>query len=343
MKIAALFGAVIAVLLTAAMLFTAGWVHPPIIGTQNGFRGLAMTQLTTPAAFRKLEKANALPDAIEMPAPEGPKATEVYKNVQVLKDLTAVQFNTLMAAITEWVAPKQGCNYCHTDDLADDSIYAKKVARRMIEMTRHVNTEWKSHVATTGVVCWTCHRGEPVPKDVWRTNAGFPQAGGFTTTNFDGMGHPNSVNGSTSMSQDPFTPLFDKAGVVRIQAGKALPPRGKFGAPLEQTYQTYSLMIAISNAMGVNCTFCHNTREFGVWEESTPQRLTAWHGINLVRDLNTAYLDPLKPVLPATRLGPAGDVPKVNCATCHQGANKPLLGVSLAKDFPELGGVPAKK
>lgn len=343
MKIAGLFGVVIAVLLTIAVLTTAGWVHPPIIGTQKGFRGVSMLELSTPAAVAQLKRANALPDLIEMPAADdGPKATKVYKNVQVLTDLTAVQLNTLMAAITEWVSPKQGCNYCHTDDLADDSLYTKKVSRRMIEMTRHVNTEWKSHVATTGVVCWTCHRGEPVPKEAWRTNAGFPQAGGATTNNW-GMGHPNSVNGSTSMSQDPFTPLFDKAGVVRIQSGKALPVSGTFGAPLYSTYQTYSLMIAISNAMGVNCTFCHNTREFGVWQESTPQRLTAWHGINLVRDLNTAYLDPLKPLLPPARLGASGDVPRVNCATCHQGANKPLLGVSLAKGFPELGGTPAQK
>lgn len=342
MKIAGLFGAVIAVLLAIAALTTAGWVHPPIIGKQAGFRGVSMIQLTTPAAVAKLDKANALPDPIVMPAPEGPKATEVYKNVQVLKDLTAIQFNTLMAAMTQWVSPKEGCNYCHTDDLADDSVYAKKVSRRMIEMTRHVNTQWKSHVAATGVVCWTCHRGEPIPRETWQTNPGWPRAGGFAATNY-GMGHPNAVNGSTSMSQDPFTPLFDKAGVVRIQSGKALPVQGKFGAPLLTTYQTYSLMIAMSNGMGVNCTFCHNTREFGVWEESTPQRLTAWHGINLVRDLNTAYLDPLKGLLPATRLGPTGDAPKANCATCHQGASKPLLGVSLAKDFPELGGTPAAK
>ena len=30
---------VVAVLLTLAMLFTAGWTHPPIVGTQIGYRG----------------------------------------------------------------------------------------------------------------------------------------------------------------------------------------------------------------------------------------------------------------------------------------------------------------
>jgi photosynthetic reaction center cytochrome c subunit len=29
-------------------------------------------------------------------------------------------------------------------------------------------------------------------------------------------------------------------------------------------------------------------------------------------------------------------VAKLNCATCHQGAYKPLNGAQMAKDFPEL-------
>ena len=72
-----------------------------------------------------------------------------------------------------------------------------------------------------------------------------------------------------------------------------------------------------------------------------PQRVVAWHGLAMLRELNANYLDPLKPVYPANRLGPLGDSPKANCATCHQGASKPLLGQSMAKDFPELGGKPA--
>ncbi len=341
MKLAAAFlGVVIASLLTIAMLFTAGWVRPPILSTQVGFRGLAMNQLTTPAARSKLELANALPEAVPPAEPGGPLAVDTYKNVKVLTDLTTVQFNTLMAAITTWVAPNEGCGYCHnTDNLADDGIYAKTVARRMIQMTRHVNKDWKAHVANTGVVCWTCHRGNPVPANVWTNGMGWPQAGGFATTNY-GMGHPDAANGSTAMTQDPYTALNDKS-VIRVQATKALPANSN-GASIFATEQTYSLMIAMSQGLGVNCVFCHNSREFGQWPESTPQRLTAWHGIQMVRDLNGAYLDPLKTVLPASRLGPLGDAPKLNCATCHQGANKPLLGVSLAKDYPELGGTPAK-
>ena len=44
----------------------------------------------------------------------------------------------------------------------------------------------------------------------------------------------------------------------------------------------------------------------------------------MVRDLNKDYLEPLTDVFPANRLGPTGDVAKVNCATCHQGVDKPL-------------------
>jgi photosynthetic reaction center cytochrome c subunit len=56
----------------------------------------------------------------------------------------------------------------------------------------------------------------------------------------------------------------------------------------------------------------------------------------MVRALNTGYLLPLEGVFPANRLGPKGDVPKLACTTCHQGAAKPLLGASMLADYPEL-------
>jgi photosynthetic reaction center cytochrome c subunit len=95
-------------------------------------------------------------------------------------------------------------------------------------------------------------------------------------------------------------------------------------------------MIHMSEGLGVNCTYCHNSRAFASWEQSPPQRVTAWHGIRMVQALNAGFLDPLRPTYPASRLGPTGDAPKANCATCHQGAYKPLYGAPLAKDHPEL-------
>ena len=52
--------------------------------------------------------------------------------------------------------------------------------------------------------------------------------------------------------------------------------------------------------------------------------------------MNNAYMLPLQGVLPASRLGPLGDVPKINCTTCHQGQPKPLNGASMMAVAPEL-------
>jgi len=336
-KIALGFVAGAAFLLTVAMLLTAGWTAPPIHSVQGGYRGTGMDELSTPASERLLSLANALPDPIDKASPDGDKATAVYKNVQVLTDLSADQFNRVMLGLAAWVAPADvGCTYCHNpDNMADDSLYTKRVARRMLAMTRHINKDWQAHVGGTGVTCYTCHRGMPVPANIWFAGA-TSTAEGFATTN-NGFGHPDAVNGSTAMSTDPFSGLLDGPGVIRVQATQALP--GAFKGPIQSTEKTYALMIAMSKSLGVNCTYCHNSREFGQWSESTPARVTAWHGIQMVRDLNENYLVPLQAEWPANRLGPNGDGPKLYCATCHQGAQKPLLGVSLAKDWPELGGI----
>jgi photosynthetic reaction center cytochrome c subunit len=74
---------------------------------------------------------------------------------------------------------------------------------------------------------------------------------------------------------------------------------------------------------------------------STPQRVTAWYGIRMVRDLNNNVMVPLTSQLPPERLGPSGDVPKIYCATCHQGSNKPLYGAPMLQYYPELVNPPA--
>jgi photosynthetic reaction center cytochrome c subunit len=98
----------------------------------------------------------------------------------------------------------------------------------------------------------------------------------------------------------------------------------------------------MSTALGVNCTFCHNSRSFSSWETSPPQRLTAWHGIRMVRNINNEYIEALRPVFPPNRLGPMGDTLKVNCATCHQGVFQPLYGAEMLKDYPELNPPPRR-
>ena len=65
------------------------------------------------------------------------------------------------------------------------------------------------------------------------------------------------------------------------------------------------LMMHISKALGVNCTFCHNSRSFTAWDQSTPQRATTWYGIRMMRDLNANYLESAECAISPSPLGPA--------------------------------------
>jgi photosynthetic reaction center cytochrome c subunit len=175
-----------------------------------------------------------------------------------------------------------------------------------------------------------------VPPNIWFNNPGPQQAGGFAQV-AAGKNHPTEVAGHSALPLDPLTPFLEDVNDIRVQSTTAL--RAADHQSIKQTEWTYALMMNISQSLGVNCDYCHATRSFGDWSQSPPQRVTAWYGIRMVRDLNNAYLDPLWNVFPAERLGPKlGDSPKVGCATCHNGVYKPLFGVSMAKNFPELKG-----
>lgn len=321
--------------LAAAMLLTA-CEHPPMESTQLGYRGTGMVEVDNP----RLEAANAagqvVPDALPPVPADGPRARDLYSNVPVLGDLSAAEFNRVMAAITVWVSPEQGCTYCHApgEDLAADTLYTKVVSRRMLQMTRDINSQWDAHVGATGVTCYTCHRGKNVPEEIWYQGSDPRQAAGLVGYRA-GQNAPAEVVGLTSLPFDPFSTFLDDAAEIRVVSAQALPVGP--GPSIKDAEHTYALMMHMSDALGVNCTYCHNTRSFAEWDASRAPRVTAWHGIRLTRSLNEAYLEPLQDVFPANRLGPLGDVPKVSCGTCHRGASKPLLGVSMYLDYPELG------
>jgi photosynthetic reaction center cytochrome c subunit len=330
-------------LLVLPIVFAVSTLELPRKGSsQLGYRGTGLFTIYNAQAHDDLVAVNAVPESVPEADDEGPKAGTVYQNLKVLGDVRVGEFTRLMVSMAKWVAPDQGCAACHNlTNLADDSLYTKVVARRMLQMTRHINADWTTHVAQTGVTCYTCHRGQLVPQNIWFNNPGPPQAGGVVQMPA-GKNHPSAAAGGSALPLDPLTPFLEQANDIRVSSTTALQTGDR--KSIKQAEWTYALMMLFSKSLGVNCDFCHNTRSFYSWAVSPPQRATAWYGIRMVRDLNRAYLDPLHDTLPPNRWGSiVGDSPKVYCATCHNGVSKPLFGVSMAKDFPELTGPPAQQ
>ncbi len=325
----------------AAVMGLAGCERPPQETVQLGYNGLGMEAVVNPRILAAQVEEN-IPPAPEPPAAVIPaKASEIYQNVQVLGHLSITEFNRLMLAISKWVAADlpeaERCNYCHaSENRALDDKYTKLVARNMLRMTLDTNSAWKAHVADTGVTCYTCHRGKPIPANVWTTD---PGPGHPDMNMASGQNIGSETVAYTSLPYDPLTPFLLQDYDINVIPLDALPP----GEPtsrksIKQAEWTYGLMMYTSDALGVNCTFCHNSRSFFDWDQSTKQRTTAWYAIRHVRDMNNDYILPLKDVLPDNRKGILGDPLKVGCATCHQGAYKPLFGASMLKDYPELAG-----
>ncbi len=330
------FAAVIVGLVVLAIaLFT--FERPPVDTVQHGFRGTGMVQVYNPRTVAAEIPANTPPAAIGRVPAVGPKAGQIYQNVTVLGDLSVGEFTRIMAAMTTWIAPEEGCQYCHVgNNMADEGKYQKQVSRRMLQMVRHINEQWTSHVAETGVTCYTCHRGRGVPGNVWVTAGNeLPTTGMGLADVATGQNIAAPAINSTSLPNDPFTPFLWRAEEIRV-LGNIPGANGSNLRSIKQAEWTYALMVHMSQSLGVNCTFCHNSRSFGDWNQSSPQRTAAWHGIRMVRDINNGYIEPLRDIFPANRLGPHGDTLKANCTTCHQGAYKPLYGAPMLRDYPEL-------
>ena len=327
---------IVSTLLLAALLV--GCERFPMNTVQHGYRGTGMVQVYNPRTLETQDALNTAPAPLPAAATDGPRAKDVYKNVQVLGNLSAGEFVRVMTAMTNWVAPTEGCVYCHNPaNFAEDTKYTKVVARRMVEMTRHINSDWKNHVAETGVTCYTCHRGNPVPAQVWFTAPPQDKGADFIG-DLAGQNIAGKMVNLSSLPTDPLTPYLLEDKPIRVNGPTALPSGNR--QSIKQAEWTYGLMTHMSNSLGVNCTYCHNSRSFQTWEGGPPQRVTAYYGIRMARDLNNDNMTPLTETFPPERKGAGGDVAKVSCATCHQGAYKPLYGTSMLKEHPELAATP---
>ena len=325
------------------------WERPPI-SQEVGYRGVNMVQFTRPWEKQPLD---ALPQPIPVDATFQVPAGG-YKNVQVLKGVSPKEFMRLQYALTQWVAPQQGCGFCHAgNDFASDANPRKLVARRMLEMVRYINADWKSHVGQVGVTCYTCHRGQPMPPKAWFIDTPLPQTGI--------IGAPSEFKETAHTVRDFFPnsgweEYYLQNNPIHVSSRTVVPTGDTASA--DETKRIYEMMMQMSDGMGVNCTYCHNSVAFEDWNGSPPARWTALYGFRMTQVLNQHYVYGLRNVMPQARIGPdpvnsPTHPPReltaqdgnglVNCATCHIGGPKPLNGADLLSSYPELATQPATR
>lgn len=334
---AILVGVVGAAVVVAGLLVAYGqpW---PTQSLQTGPRGTGMHVPDFVAVAARPDPTVAAyvsPPPVE-PVPGEPTAGEAYENAEpLLASLPQSQYDRLVGAMREWTGIP--------DLLAGEENYQTVVARRMIQMTWLLNDAWSGHTnayaddgTNAGVNCFTCHRGQPVPAGIWFDP-------GSTVKVMAGWG--GVQNRVTMLSQ--FTSLPSDALQKYLVEGESIKVHdlesrveGRASDPdyiaWQHTERTFSLMNYFSNSLGVNCVFCHNSRAFYDPGQVTPQWNNAMLAIQMVLEVNNDYLIPLGEVLPAERLGPLGDAPKIACMTCHKGYQRPMGGFDMISDWPEL-------
>ena len=222
----------------------------------------------------------------------------------------------------------------------DPDSYQYGVGAMMIAMTQNINENWAGHVYANGEVgvnCYTCHRGQPVPSEIWFSIVPVNErvAGWAAVQN-----RATSLSQATSLPSDALEKYLledNEIAVHDLESRVAGVPGQDDYASIQDTERTYSLMNYFSNSLGVNCVFCHNSRAFYDAGQVTPQWATASLGILMVQELNNDYIVPAGALLPEERLGMRnGDEPKVACKTCHKGYQQPLQGTNVIGDWPQL-------
>ncbi len=339
MRIAPFIVGGVAVLGAALLISLPSYDRPPLVAEEYGPSALEQVNLInprTPIAY------NTVPEPLPVAAAGGPLAKDVYKNVQVLGDVPKPEFDRLMVAITQWVSPKQGCGFCHNlnadssgqVNYADDALYTDKVARQMLKMTMHVNTDWGNHVAPSGVTCYSCHRGENIPARVWYKQPE-PEHSGI-------MGKPRNWQTNAPNIRNFFPTTANEEWLVadndaHMESQAALPGERGSGVAAEATTEDmYIMMMLWSDGIGANCGLCHNSRALYDWKQSTPYRLDGLWGQYLTQDINKNYLIPVATLLPREQLGQMGDSAKADCGTCHMGQQKPLGGYNMISHYMAL-------
>lgn len=337
-----IFGPAIAVGVAGSAIFVAAmivaWGQPfATESMQTGPRGTGMHVQEFVSSLSEYPDVDGFVTSEPVvPTADSQLAIDVLEGVPpTLANVTVENYERLLEAMRSWTG---------IPDLLEpgNDSYQTALAYSMIEMTQNLNQNWIGHVqanAEVGVTCYTCHRGQPVPNNIWFR---------VGNVNSNVAGWPAIQNRVTMTSNFTSLPstylehflLQDENGQYGVAQVHDLVSRAENppGSPLiQQTEMTYAWMNYFANSLGVNCVFCHNSRAFYDPAQVTPQWATASLGIIMVQETLEQYILPLEYVLPEERLGPVfADVPKLACRTCHQGEQRPLNGLNVIRNWPEL-------
>ena len=220
------------------------------------------------------------------------------------------------------------------------------VVRAMTVMTQTINSKWRSHVGTQGVTCFTCHRDQAIPPETW-----FPRVAKQTPAMFASSENWNE----TAQTVRNFFPdngwalYFLQNEPIHVQSKTAL--RSGTVAPQLVAKRVYEFMMQMSDGVGVNCGYCHNSRALADWSQSTPNRWTGYTAIQMTRDIDQHFLSNPADWVPQTReylkqnslvVPPdrrlAAPAPGLAvCATCHYGHTNPDFGAVSLTHHPMMG------
>ena len=88
-------------------------------------------------------------------------ATEVFKNIQILKTVPAGRIPIAMSFMSRSLGVK--CSFCHDELNWSKDGPDKETARKMLTMVSSTKEFFGGENTLVG--CWTCHRGQPKPEN----------------------------------------------------------------------------------------------------------------------------------------------------------------------------------
>ncbi len=302
-------------------------------------------------------------------------------NVQVLQGMSSAQIWTYMQQYVSG-GLGVGCQYCHNiNNFASDEIPQKASARAMLRLVNDVNAEfivglpnWRGNY----VQCATCHNNQPNNMEGFGAQFANSVPPIFVTVDpLDDQGRP-IIDPALKPAEIAEPVLLTDAILYYIynyQVWRPFDPaddesgRGSLALTLEdgRTQEQVTINQNVMNyqgwALGVGCTFCHNSRNFVAYETDPAgnlanpvyalnklksmrmMQLTTWLGENWAE-----YGAVGRAEIPSIREGGAseysyrqlGDGQIYNvpgCYTCHQGNTVPLASINQSQISPGDAGI----